>query len=162
VQGCAGCAMDGQWQTYGEAGTRLGISPAAVRRRAERGHWARQLGNDGRARIQVPDGVCEGRARDVQVDAGGELRALQAHIETLKAELAAERTRADKVTAELAGEREQLAAARQAADHATAELVALAQRLAAIAEERANGKILPNETPRQSRLGRAWTWFLRN
>lgn len=64
--------------------------------------------------------------------------------------------------AEFAGERtarqatqEQLAVARAAADRATAELVELARRLAAIVE----AEIVPKW---QSRLGRAWGWFLRN
>ena len=104
-----------------------------------------------------------GRPTPVRVDAVSTVSALQAHIETLKAELAASEARVDKLSTELAGERtarqadqDQLAVARAAADKATAELVALAQRLAAIAES----EVAPE--PRRSRLGRAWGWFLRN
>jgi hypothetical protein len=43
-----------EWLTYAEAGERLGVSPEAIRARAIRGHWRRQVGNDGLARIVVP------------------------------------------------------------------------------------------------------------
>jgi hypothetical protein len=46
----------------------LGISGDAVRRRAARGRWARQPGNDGRMRIQVPDDVSPPRRGNVQED----------------------------------------------------------------------------------------------
>jgi hypothetical protein len=103
-------------------------------------------------------------------------------IATLETELAVARERVVHLAAELADERErgvrrdaeqaaqllqrdeQLAAARAAADKATAELVALAQRLAAIAEGQASSRddVRPEPPRRHSRLGRAWSWFLRN
>jgi hypothetical protein len=52
---------DGQWMTYTEAGVRLGINAEAVRRRADRGKWARMPGNDGRTRVLVPEDVRPGR-----------------------------------------------------------------------------------------------------
>ena len=155
--------MTETWMSYGEAAAKLNSSVGAVRKRALRGHWARQAGNDGKARILVPDETSMGRPTPVRGDMVSTVSALQAHIETLKVELAASEARVDKLSIELAGERtarqadqDQLTAARAAADKATAELVALAQRLAAIAES----EVAPE--PRRSRLGRAWGWFLRN
>jgi hypothetical protein len=89
--------------------------------------------------------------------------ALEAHITTLKTELASEKERVDRITAELTGERsahqEQLAAARAAADKATAELVELARRLAAIAGAHAAELVAAEPTPlRRGFIG----WFLRN
>ena len=81
-------------------------------------------------------------------------------IERLTAELAGERAAHQKQvaaerTARQTDQVQQLVAARAAADRATAELVELARRLAAIVE----AEIVPKW---QSRLGRAWGWFLRN
>ena len=172
---------DGQWTTYNEAAVRLGISSDAVRRRAARGHWARVRGNDGLARIQVPDDVSAPRRGDVQGDTTTLVSSLEAHIATLKTEidrltaelagekersdreverleasLVTERERGDRVAADLAGERaehqEQLAAA-------MAQLVELARRMAAIAETK-TAEAEPEPTRRK--LGRAWGWFLRN
>jgi len=47
--------MDSGWLTYREAAERLGSTAEAVRYRALRGKWPRMRGNDGRARVQVPD-----------------------------------------------------------------------------------------------------------
>jgi hypothetical protein len=152
---------DGQWMTYTEAGVRLGINAEAVRRRADRGKWARMPGNDGRTRVRVPDDVRAPQAPPVRADASALVSALEAHIATLKTDI-------ERLTAELAGERaahqEQLAAARAAADRATAELVALARRLAAIAEKQTSAETAAAEPepPRRSAAGRAWRWFLRN
>jgi uncharacterized small protein (DUF1192 family) len=165
-----------QWLTYDEAATRLGISGTAIRRRAARGRWARMLGNDGCARIQVPEEVTPPRrgtggspgapsvGHRAPADTAPLVASLEAHIATLKSDI-------DRLTAELAGERAgrqadrdlqgaHLAAARAAADKATAELVALAQRLAAIAEAQQAPDVSPE--PRRSRAARAWGWFLRN
>ena len=45
----------GSWLTYQEAGDRLGMSPEAVRAKAARKRWRRQIGNDGRARVWLPE-----------------------------------------------------------------------------------------------------------
>ena len=138
---------DGQWMTYADAGTRLGINAEAVRRRADRGKWARMPGNDGRTRVQVPDGARATQAPPVRADTGALVIALEAHITTLKTELTCERAARH--------------AARAAADKATAELTALAQRFAALAEHIARADAAP-EPQRRSKVGRAWGWFLRN
>ena len=46
---------NGGWLTYQEAGDRLGVSPEAVRAKAVRKRWRRQIGNDGRARLWLPE-----------------------------------------------------------------------------------------------------------
>jgi hypothetical protein len=143
VGGQAAMGMtDGQWTTYEEAAVRLGISSDAVRRRAARGHWARTRGNDGLARIQVPDDVSAPRRGDVQGDTAPLVSALEGHIATLKTELANERERADRAVAELKGDvarlEGELAHAQANADRATAELKTDIERLTAeLAGERA-------------------------
>jgi thiamine pyrophosphate-dependent acetolactate synthase large subunit-like protein len=126
--------MGEQWLTYAEAAVRLGSNADAVRKRAARCHWSRRTGNDGKVKVLVPDETSPARPAPVRADIVG---AMQAHIEDLRAELAGEKERTDKLSAELSHRDEQLATARAAADKATGELVALARRLAAIAEERA-------------------------
>ena len=83
---------DGQWMTYADAGTRLGINAEAVRRRADRGKWARIPGNDGRTRVQVPDDVRAPPAPPMREHTAALVIALEAHITTLKTELTCERT----------------------------------------------------------------------
>ena len=157
-----------QWMTYAEAGERLGVSAEAVRHRVIRGHWRRQVGNDGLARIILPDDLPAPVERPLNglsppVRKPTMMDALREHIATLKADN-------ERLVNELAGERtarqadrDELAAARAAADRATAELVDLARRLAAIAETQVAAESVEAEPelPRR-RLGRAWGWFLRN
>lgn len=47
--------MSNEWMTYAEAGLFLGIKPESVKRRARSKHWPKNIGNDGLARVQVPD-----------------------------------------------------------------------------------------------------------
>jgi hypothetical protein len=101
--------------TYTEAGVRLGINAEAVRRRADRGKWARMPGNDGRTRVRVPEDARAPQAPPVRAEASALVSALEAHIVTLKADI-------ERLTAELIGERAELAAERTRADGATAEL----------------------------------------
>ena len=120
--------MDGDWLTYAEAAERLGSTAEAVRYRAMRGRWPRQRGNDGRARVQLPDAppkeVRKASAPRANSRAdGAHLDALKAHIETLKNEL----SRRDV----------QLVTERERSDRAIADLSALAQRLVAVEEARA-------------------------
>jgi len=147
-----------QWMTYAEAGERLGVSAEAVRHRVIRGHWRRQVGNDGLARIILPDDLPAPVERPLNglsppVRKPSMLEVLREHIAPLKADN-------ERLLTELAGERtarqadrDELAAARAAADTATAELVELAKRLAAIAETQAEP-----EPRRRGFVG----WFLRN
>lgn len=45
------------WMTYAEAAEHLGIKPDSVRRRAASRKWARRQGNDGLARVCIPQDV---------------------------------------------------------------------------------------------------------
>jgi hypothetical protein len=142
------------WLTYAQAGDRLGVSPEAVRAKAARKRWRRQIGNDGLARVWLPDD--ERPAGDRQVNArahdpgdhtvmprsppgrkaadAATIKALEAHVATLREQLtvaetrlAAADARADGLTAELATERAQTSKAIDA-------LASLAQRLDELAE----------------------------
>jgi hypothetical protein len=93
----------------------------------------------------------------------GELAHARADADRVAAEL---KTEIEGLTTELVGERAarradqyRLAVARGTADRATTELLGLARRLAEIAEKQASAE---PESPRRSRMGRAWGWFLRN
>jgi hypothetical protein len=103
----------------------------------------------------VPDDLAVTRSAAVVLDTSVLMAALEAHIATLKTELAGEKERADRAIAEFAGERavhrDELAAARAAADRSTAELVELARWVAT-----------PEPEPQRSRFGQAWRWFLSN
>ncbi len=152
--------MDGDWLTYREAAERLGSTAAAVRYRALRGKWPRRRGNDGRARVQLPDEPnpvrtpsaqpvrtpSEPRADPALLHAlEGHIDTLKADIETLKGQLAAAEARAEKQgeeaaerdarhVPELEAERAKVEAERTKAEKALAEFAALAKRLAALAE----------------------------
>jgi hypothetical protein len=92
--------MSGEWLSYKEAGERLGVSAEAARQRAIRGHWPRRLNNEGAALIRVPEGVASRPRRKNErpnerpalgvVEQPDErlAAALQAHIQTLQADLA--------------------------------------------------------------------------
>ena len=104
--------MAGDWFTYRQAAELLSVSTEAVRQRAKRGHWQKTLGNDKRTRIRPPegwnDGVrIDGRAHRLRDPDGRALsnqiiRALEAHVETLKTQLTAAELRAEKQVAEFA------------------------------------------------------------
>lgn len=121
--------MSDTWLTYADAAERLGTTVEAVRQRAIRGRWKRTQGNDGKARIMLPDGEHTPSERPARTpvqpptsnrtDVERLVAALEAHNETLKGELAAaraellaEKGRADKAIADYVRLAEQLAAAR--------------------------------------------------
>ena len=158
--------MDVEWLTYREAASRLGSNIEAVRQRAIRCRWPRVLGNDKRARVQIPEGLTsllqEGNDREVRegIDRGSRrpprrddertydrplegplIKALEAHVETLKEQLAAAEARAEKLAAEFAdrdAERLAMLTAEQAkTEKAIEAFSALAQRLEAMAAQHA-------------------------
>lgn len=117
----AGDNLTGEWFTYRQAAELLSVSTEAVRQRAKRGRWQKTLGNDKRTRIRPPEGwneidrAAEGRAQRARVAderrlANQVIRALEAHVETLKAQLIAAEQRAEKQAAEFAVRQERLAA----------------------------------------------------
>jgi hypothetical protein len=109
----------GAWLTYAEASDRLGITPEAVRSRAKRLGWRRQLGNDGRALVwaaleprppsdqPVTPRSPPGRKPDTNADVQPSLvdarliKAFEAHVETLKVQFAAAEARIDKQAEDL-------------------------------------------------------------
>jgi DNA primase len=98
------------WLTSKQAADKLGVSPQAVRQKAIRGRWPRTKGNDGQARVQLPEQpyrvrTASGQAPDVSlVDSlrdhiatlKGENEALKADLSQRDAQMEAERARADK------------------------------------------------------------------
>jgi DNA primase len=147
--------MDDPWLTYKQAADKLGVSPQAARQKAIRGRWPRTRGNDGQARVQVPEQpprmrTAYGQAPDIQlVDAlRGQLAALESHIKTLQADnealkeqLASERTafagREAALTADLAAELARTAQEADKAGKAIAAFTALAESFDALAAARA-------------------------
>jgi DNA primase len=105
--------LTGEWFTYRQAAELLSVSTEAVRQRAKRGRWQKTLGNDKRTRIRPPEGwndivrvsddrSLRARVVDERALANQVIRALEAHIETLKAQLTAAEQRAEKQAAEFA------------------------------------------------------------
>ncbi|ACL63361.1 hypothetical protein [Methylobacterium nodulans] len=62
-------ADDVQWMTYAELAEALGIGGDSARNLVRRKRWARQLGNDGMARVGVPiEHLQEGRGSEPPAD----------------------------------------------------------------------------------------------
>ena len=137
------------WLTYQEAAEQLGSTAEAVRYRALRGKWPRRRGNDGRARVQIPEDAPPVRtpgAHPVRTPSAPRsdealTHALESHIKTLQgdnealkerlaeaeAQFAAAETRIENLLADLAD---------RGAQHADERAVLVAQ----IAAERANAE----------------------
>jgi hypothetical protein len=166
--------VDGVWLTYRELAERLGCSGEGARRRAQRGRWTRQRGNDGLARVMVPNDALDaprpvrtpfaqgdGREDERGAAHSATIAALEAHVETLKAQLAGADARANEESArtaqgiaalkdhnatlkadverleiQLAAASADLAAERERADKAIAAFASLAERLDALAAAR--------------------------
>ncbi len=110
--------MEGDWLTYAEAAERLNTTPEAIRQKAIRGRWQRTIGNDKLARVRLPDGWLN-RVRTASVRPnraavrtaseprpdGPFVKALEAHVETLKARFAAAEAREVQHVADLEAER---------------------------------------------------------
>jgi len=105
--------LTGEWFTYRQAAELLSVSTEAVRQRAKRGRWQKTLGNDKRTRIRPPEGwndvvratddrSLRARVVDERALANRVIRALEAHVETLKAQLAAAELRAEQQAVEFA------------------------------------------------------------
>jgi len=126
-------AMSDEWVTYEEAARRLHVTVRAARARAFRGRWAKMQGNDGRARVRLPDEPASppriATVRPTSPPDTALTDALKAHIETLKADLAVSEARAAVTEA-------QLAEANLRADAAISGLNRLADEISKMAEER--------------------------
>jgi len=132
----------------------LKITPESANRLARRRRWPRVPGNDGKARVSVPEDALVRRDSppaspldappDSPLDSpqGKLIKALEAHVETLKAQLAAAEVRIDKQADDLvaydAAYATGLAAERAKAERVIAEFAARdAQHAADLAGERA-------------------------
>ena len=146
--------MQGEWLTYEQAAERLNVSPEAVRQKAIRGRWQRTIGNDKRALVRLPDGwpdairtpserankravrTLSGRVSDANL-----INALQAHVDTLKEQLAAAEARIERQVVDFAvrdaHHAAELAAERAKTEKAIEAFSGLADRLDALAAERA-------------------------
>ncbi len=136
--------------TYAELAEALGITPASANKLARRRRWPRVPGNDGKARVSVPEEALV--RRDSPPDSPSDsppaspldvppvsppdklIKALEAHVETLKEQLAAAEARNSQLAAELTAEREKIEAERAKTSQAIAAFAALADRLDALAE----------------------------
>jgi hypothetical protein len=106
--------MPEEWLTYREIGARLGLNVEAVRTRVRRAGWRTQPGNDGRARVLVPDqafvepvGHGSDRVKD-GVNKTGDLSGLvalltaaEARISRLEKQVEAERDRVNEARSEV-------------------------------------------------------------
>jgi hypothetical protein len=152
--------MEGDWLTYAAAAERLNTTAEAVRQKAIRGRWHRTIGNDKRALVRLPDGwsnpvrTPSGRPNKPNVRTPYEpptdtqlIKALEAHVQTLKEQLVAAEARIAKqaddlvaydaaYAAGLAAERVKVEAERARTEKAIAAFAALAERLDALADER--------------------------
>jgi len=157
--------LTGEWFTYRQAAELLSVSTEAVRQRAKRGRWQKTLGNDKRTRIRPPEGWndaarMDGRAQhlrnpDERALANQVIRALEAHVDTLKTQLTAAEQRAEKQAAEFAARE-----ARHAADLAVERTLAdrmsarVDQMTADLAVEQAQR--IDAEKKLSAELGRGW------
>jgi hypothetical protein len=137
--------MDVEWLNYDEIAERLGMGRESARTLVKRKRWARQQGNDGRARIGVPleeiasrqdqagersperpEERSEERSPDRSEDRTGEVMSvLTRHIERLEAQLEEAQKRV--------ADRDEIAAQR---DVATTQVEALRAALAAAEQDR--------------------------
>jgi hypothetical protein len=142
-------AMSDEWLTYEEVAERLAVTPRAARARAFRGRWAKTMGNDGRARVRLPD-ERPAPARNTTVrptdpalaDAlRGQLAALESHIKTLQGDNEALKEQLAAERAAFAGRDAERLAMLTAEQAKTAQAIQafsdLATRLDALAAERA-------------------------
>jgi hypothetical protein len=131
--------------TYAELAEALGITAESANRLARRRRWPRTMGNDGKVRVTVPEGVLT--RGDKTPDSPGD-NPVHALIAWLEADLAEARARAEAAEARIervatefaardAAHADQLAAERHRADRAREALSAAADRLIAIIEANA-------------------------
>ncbi len=138
--------LTGEWFTFKQAAELLNVSPEAVRQRAVRGRWQRTIGNDKRIRVWLPEDWRDAirrsddepngrpsRILDERVPAKRLIKALEAHVESLKAQLRA----AEKLAEKQAGD---LAVERALANQISARLDQVAAELAAEQAQRASAE----------------------
>jgi hypothetical protein len=139
--------LEDSWLTYAEAAERLNTTAEGIRQRAIRKRWQRQVGNDGLARVRLPEQGSNpvrtankrgGRTPSEQGSNNQIIKALEDHLVTMREQLAQAQARIGELTADLEGREAQhlveITQERGKVAQAHAELVALADRLAALVE----------------------------
>lgn len=138
----------GDWLTYEQVAERLSVTPEAVRQKAIRGRWHRSRGNDGKARVRLPEGRSDGvrtvsarpntnavRTPSERVSVDRLFKALEDHVETLKKDLAARDTDLAAAKAERESLKTDLSAERGEREAARAHAAALEESLDAEREK---------------------------
>jgi hypothetical protein len=91
---------DIKWMSYLEISDARGISVASAKRLTLRRKWRRQAGNDGTARVAVPNSELTPRAKTsknfVAADAARIIETLETAVSALREQLERERDRADQ------------------------------------------------------------------
>jgi hypothetical protein len=127
-------SRDPIWLTYQELAARLGMDPQSARRHAVRSRWREVAGNDGRARVAVPETVLaaadEVAAAVVSPAVPPAIPAAEglgthflSQVEALQAEVAEQRERAARAEGVAQARAERIAAVEAERDAARAELV---------------------------------------
>ena len=99
------------WLTYTEIGERFSITPEAARHLARRRMWRKQIGNNGRTRVLVPDDTdIEPRSR-TPVERPADARSSTGEADALRELVAELRTAADRDRAAWIVDRDRLVAA---------------------------------------------------
>jgi hypothetical protein len=89
--------------TYAEMAEALKITPESANRLARRKRWPRVKGNDGRTRVAMPEEALVRQDSPPVRPPDKLIKALVAHVETLKAQLAEAAARVEKQAEELVG-----------------------------------------------------------
>jgi hypothetical protein len=158
-------SIGGQWLTYAEIAKARGIKRLAAVRLVQRHRWRRQRGNDGFARVLVPDDMlrrdrgdsdsdmADDIADDSDRDTPALLAAIEAahrgEVEALKGEVAALKTLTDSTSARLVDTERRLAEAEERESRARAEAQVAHEATEALRREDAARKA-------RGRLRRAW------
>ena len=127
--------------TYAEMAEALKITPESANRLARRKRWPRVKGNDGRTRVAMPEEALVRQDSPPVSPPDKLVKALEAHVETLKAQLAAAEARIGKqaddlvaydaaYAAGLSAERAKVEAERAKADQALAAAESRAEKQA--------------------------------
>jgi hypothetical protein len=87
--------------TYAELAQTFRITPESANRLARRKRWPRVKGNDGRTRVAVPEDALVRQDSPPVSPPDKLIKVLEAHVETLKAQLAAAEARIEKQAEDL-------------------------------------------------------------
>jgi chromosome segregation ATPase len=106
------------WLTYRELGERLGISADGARMKAKRHKWTATTDNEGSIRVCVPASLQANTRTNVprrtvperSAEQANEIKAMQAHLETLKQQASDHAAERERLLAEIERQRADYAA----------------------------------------------------